>query len=199
MKPSTIIFIGPQGSGKGTQVEAIGVWLEETTPDTPLLNVQTGMPLRALAGQDGYTASIIKDRIEAGKLVPTVLMSALVMQEFVAGMQADSLVVMDGYPRDLTQAKVLDDVLAVYSRQDIIVLFLDVQDEEVTRRMLDRGRTDDTEAVIKERLATYHAMTEPLLEYYEERDGATVVRIDGAGMPEEVTATIKDELTKLLS
>ena len=199
MKPATILFIGPQGSGKGTQVDAISTWLQEVIPELPLLNIQTGKPFRALAQQGGYTAEVVKERIESGKLVPTILTASLVMSEFVSDMKEDALVMMDGFPRDLEQAGIFDEMLAVYDREEMIVVFLDTSDEVVTKRMLARGRNDDTEEIIKERLETYHKLTEPLLSFYENRAHTSVVRVAGELPPDRVTEAIKDELTVLLT
>ena len=194
MKPTTILFVGPQGSGKGTQVSAISDWLTTSYPELPVVDIQTGKPFRELANKGSYTATVVKNLIEHGKLVPTVLTSAMVMQEFISNMQENAVVLLDGYPRDLQQATVLEEMLTVYNRPDMLVVFLDTPDEVVKKRMLSRGRNDDTDVAIAERLRLYHEVTEPLIAYYQNRPATKVLRVDGSQALGTVTEAIKDAL-----
>lgn len=178
--PLTIIFIGPQGSGKGTQIDLLCERLKSQVDARPITHIQTGVPFRELAASGGYTAAVVKELVETGKLVPNVLTNALVMQEFVRQHEASAHVIFDGYPRDIEQAKTCDDIFTLYNRTDVYVIYLDTPEDVVTARMLERGRADDTEAVIAERLRQYKAATEPLIAYYEARPNTTVHRINGA-------------------
>lgn len=184
MQPLTVIFIGPQGSGKGTQVDMLISELGRADANHPITHIQTGKPFRELAEQGGYTAQVVKSLIESGALVPNVITSAFVVQEFVKNHEKGAHVIFDGYPRDIEQAKTCDEIFKLYNRGTVSVIYLDTAEDVVTERMLRRGRSDDNEAAIKERLRQYHAVTEPLIAYYESRPDTNVYRIDGgADMP----------------
>jgi adenylate kinase len=100
--------------------------------------------------------------------------------------------VLDGFPRTLNQAKELDRMLVKLGTKVSLVLSLDVDEEELVKRLLKRaqeqGRKDDTEEVIKNRLVQYHQHTKPLIEYYEEKKLLKNVR--GVGSIEDIFATL---------
>lgn len=193
--PLTIIFIGPQGSGKGTQIELLCERLKAQPNPLPITHIQTGVPFRALAETGSYTASVVKEILAAGKLVPNVLTSALVVQEIVRQHDAHAHLLFDGYPRDIEQAKTCEEIFTLYGRTNVHVIYLDTPEAVVTARMLERGRSDDTEVVIAERLRQYKAATEPLIAYYQQRPHTTVYRIDGAATVEAVQTAIANALT----
>ena len=99
-------------------------------------------------------------------------------------------IIFDGYPRDEEQAKVCNELLALYGRMSFDVIHLDTAESVVIERMLARGREDDTEAVISERLRQYRAVTEPLLDFYRAQSGVMVHSVDGAGTEAEVQMAI---------
>jgi len=195
MQALTVIFIGPQGSGKGTQVDMLVEQLVADNPSRPVTHIQTGKPFRELAAQGGYTAGLVKDLVENGKFVPNILTNSFVVQEFVKMHQADAHVLFDGYPRDIEQARFCEDILALYGRETVSVIYLDTPEDVVTERMLKRGRSDDTAETIKERLRQYKAVTEPLVAYYESRPNTSVYRINGATDMETVKYAILTALS----
>ncbi|MGR0221115.1 adenylate kinase [Agromyces sp. ZXT2-6] len=189
-RSARFLIVGPQGSGKGTQgvlvAEAFGV-PQVATGDIFRENVKGGTEL-------GKKVQAI---IEAGDLVPDELTSELVRDRLA---QADAAhgFVLDGYPRNRGQVAHLDDFLAERGESLDAVLELEVpREESITRlrqRALDQGRTDDTEEIIANRLAIYERETAPILDVYRERD--LVLRIDGVGTLDEVTARIFDALAE---
>ena len=165
---ATVTLLGPPGSGKGTQATRLrdGLGFEV---------LSTGDLLRTAreAGSDlGRSAGGYMDR---GELVPDDMIVATV--EDAIRRRADRPVVLDGFPRTVSQARALDRDLA--SRRLDAAILIDVPDDEVVRRILDRhqGRSDDTEATARERLRVYHRDTEPLVAYYDER--GLLRRVDG--------------------
>lgn len=191
METKTIIFIGPQGSGKGTQVAQLVQYLEEHDTEKNVLEVQTGKGFREISAGDSYTASRIKDILEHGGLVPDCLTQAIVVNQLIDGLRADSHIMMDGFPRNLEQAEFIDDLLAFYLREELSIVYLETPEEVVRERMLARGRSDDTEDSINERLRLYKEMTEPLLAYYQKRDNTSFITVDGAQEIDDVQIDIR--------
>lgn len=194
MQPKTIIFIGPQGSGKGTQIEHLKQKLSTVDAERFITHIQTGKPFRELAAAGGYTADIIKKLLADGQLVPNVLTNAFVVQEFVNQHVEGAHVIFDGYPRDTEQAHICLELFELYNRTAIDVVYLDTEESVVVERMLERGRDDDTEEIIAERLRQYREYTEPLLDFYGEQSNMTVHTINGGGTEEEVQAAIQAAL-----
>lgn len=189
MQPHTILFIGPQGSGKGTQVAAVATYLREQGT-VPVEQIETGTPFRELAQRGGFAATLVKDLIEHGRFVPPVITNALVMRELVDRLTPECHLLLDGYPRDIDQAHTLEEALQFFKRPHLTVFHLDTPDEVVIGRMRGRGRSDDTEEAIAERLRLYHSVTEPLVSYYQARPETTFIAIDGAESIAAVTRTI---------
>lgn len=190
MEAKTIIFIGPQGGGKGTQVDLLKETIAKVDPERFINHVQTGKPFRDLAAAGGYTAEVVKNLIDNGKFVPDVLTNAFVVNEFVNQHVEGAHILLDGYPRNEFQATQCNELFALYNRTKLDIVHLDTPKEVVVERMLARGRADDTEAAIEERLQQYHKVTEPLLDFYNRQDGVTVHVVDGGQTIAEVQKTL---------
>ena len=101
---------------------------------------------------------------------------------------------IDGFPRTVREARVLETALSFYKRDNIDVINLDTPEEVVRERMESRGRTDDTHESIEARLKWYREEVLPVLEYYKDREGAEVHNIDGTLSIDEVHDSIKSVL-----
>lgn len=189
MTPKTILLMGPQGSGKGTQADLLIRDLAANT-GLPVVDVQTGRLFRDLAAGDSYAGERVGEIINAGNLVPDTFTNAMWIADLRDRLTADVHLTFDGVPRTLGQAAVVDDMLAFFDRADVHVINLDVPEEVVVARMLDRGRADDTPEFIKVRLDLYKKDTMPVLQHYRDAAAVTVHDIDGAGTPDEVHAAI---------
>jgi adenylate kinase len=119
--------------------------------------------------------------MEAGGLVPDDLVIGLV-KERVARPDAQRGVLFDGFPRTLAQASALDEALG--SRGIDAVVYYVVDDEEIVKRALGRGRSDDTEPVVRKRLEVYRAQTEPLVAAYRAR--GLLCEVDATGSIDDV-------------
>lgn len=173
-----VLIVGPQGAGKGTQAtllaENLGV-PHVSTGDLFRLNIGHGTEL-------GLTAQGYMDK---GELVPDEVTSSMVADRLGDKDMADGWI-LDGFPRNLSQAKWLGELLEERKSALTNVLVVDAPDEVLMERMMARGRADDTAEAIGRRLSIYHAETVPLLEFY----GDLVVEVDGVGEITEVQRRI---------
>jgi adenylate kinase len=186
------LLLAPPGAGKGTQgqrlAEIYGV-PHLATGDLLRQHVADGTPLGAEA--KGY--------MERGELVPDRLVIELILARLTGGEPLRGFV-LDGFPRSLNQAR--DSYSYGRARNTVFhaVIFLAVDEDELVRRLLERGRrsgrADDNESTIRNRLRVYDENTRPLLDFY--RDRGILVEVDGTGSVEAVTARIRANLDHIL-
>ncbi|MBX9906858.1 nucleoside monophosphate kinase [Patescibacteria group bacterium] len=189
--PETVIFIGPQGSGKGTQIERLDAHLRSVDPARKIADIQSGRKFRAFAAdEEGYTADHIRETLNTGILQPLFLSVALWGTEMVHMVDPNSHVLIDGFPRAVPEAIVLETAFEFYKRENISVVFLDTPEEVVRQRMVARAREDDTADSIEERLSWYREKTLPVVEYYRDRPHTNLITIDGTKTVDEVSAEI---------
>jgi adenylate kinase len=188
MSPLYLIIVGRQGSGKGTQsallVERFG-----------LAHVSTGDMLRAAVSEGTEFGRLAKSVMDAGQLVSDDIMNGIVAERLAEDDIRAQGVLLDGFPRTLAQATALDDILGNLGEGVSAVINLDVAIAEVTKRMLDRGREDDSREAIGQRLSLYESETQPLLNFYGERDLVRV--IDGIGSETEVFERVEKVVSAL--
>ena len=169
-----LILLGPPGAGKGTQAARI-------CEAHGLVHLSTGDLLRAAVGAGTDLGKEAKSYMDAGNLVPDSLVLALV-RERLEQPDATGGFLLDGFPRNVTQAEALDADLGSNGVEQVVHMKLD--DEEIVTRLLARGRADDTEEVIRNRLEVYRAETAPLIAHYEAKGMLTT--IDALGTMDEV-------------
>jgi adenylate kinase len=194
-KPHTIIFIGPQGSGKGTQIERLSKALKSTYPSMRVVDIQTGRRFRALAAkQEGYTERSIHKTLDTGILQPLFLSVVLWGDAFHHHADPECHLLIDGFPRTVHEAHVLESALAFYKRDEVTIINLETDEEVVRARMVSRARADDTPESIEARLCWYREETLPVLAYYRKRAHTTVIDCDGTKSIDEVQKQITDGL-----
>ena len=175
MKPITVIFIGPQGSGKGTQIERLRQVMIEKDPARRVVDIQTGRRFRALAAKhETFAERKISETLDTGALQPDFLTHILWGQAMIDQLDPQSHLLIDGFPRTVMQAEVLDDALAFFERDEVRVMNLDTPEAIVRQRMYERARADDTAESIETRLRWYREDTMPVLDYYRVRPGTIV-------------------------
>ncbi len=191
MNPYTIIFIGPQGSGKGTQIEKLDAVVRNTDPAGRVVTIQTGRLFRGLAHkQISYTERHISETIDTGILQPHFLTVVLWGEVMADQLDPHSHLLIDGFPRTLSQAEMLEDAFQFYGRDKVTVINLTAPDEIVRARMQGRARPDDTPVAIAERLRLYHEETVPVLDFYRARASTTIVDIDATDTIEGIHKAI---------
>ena len=179
---STIVLLGPPGSGKGTQAEHLR--------EDGWLTLSTGDLLREARLQGTELGGTAAEYMDRGDLVPDDLISALISDELEG--RDDASIVLDGFPRTVAQADALGGALESHGRELTSVVLIDVPDAVVAERISGRGRADDAPETVRERLHVYHDETEPLIEYYEQR--ALLRRVDGKGDPGDVEQRLRGAL-----
>ncbi len=191
MQPKTIIFIGPQGSGKGTQIAQLKTALEEND-HRRVVDIQTGRRFRALAAsQETYAENKVADTMSSGQLQPDFLSSVLWGQAMINHLDPKSHLLIDGFPRTVGQIPDLEDAFVFFQRENIIIINIETPEDVVRQRMKARARKDDTEDSIEERLRWYREDTLPVMEYYRVAANVTVYDIDGTNTIEDVHLQIK--------
>ncbi|KTG09475.1 adenylate kinase [Haloprofundus marisrubri] len=203
MSDKKVLLLGAPGAGKGTQSKRLA---EEFS----LEHVTTGDALRANKDMETEYGTP-REYMDAGELVPDGLVNEIVEE----ALSNASGFVLDGYPRNLSQAEYLDDITDLDS-----VIYLDVSDDELVRRLTGRRldpetgdiyhtefdmpdddeiadrlvqRDDDTEDVVRERLRVYEENTAEVIQYY--RDSDELVEVDGEQTPDQVFEDVKSVVT----
>jgi adenylate kinase len=178
--PSRVVLLGPPGAGKGTQAQVLGRCLGVPA-------ISTGDLLREAVAAENELGRRVRASMGDGKLVADEVM-AEVVRERLGQPDARRGYLLDGFPRTLPQAEILEGMLRDAGDRLDAVLLLDVPEEVVVGRALLRKRGDDAEAVIRERLKEYREKTVPLIGYYRQR--GLLRAIDGDRPIEEVTAAM---------
>lgn len=178
---SRFIFLGAPGAGKGTQAKVMSGLCH-------IPHISTGDILRAAVSSATPLGVKAQSYMDRGELVPDLLVVDMI-RERLGEADVEPGWILDGFPRNVPQAEFLDTLLAEVGQPIDQAVYFDVPDGVLAVRMLERGRKDDTEDVIKTRLKIYHEQTSPLLDFYRSRD--QLVAIDGNQAMERVTAELK--------
>ena len=189
-----IILFGPPGSGKGTQSEKL-------IAKYGLKHLSTGDLLRSeIAAQTplGIEAKAIMDK---GHLVPDEVVIGMISSALEANPTVNGFL-FDGFPRTEAQSIALDNLLQLKNTEITAVLSLEVREEELVNRLLNRGltsgRSDDTnEEVIRARIVEYHNKTSVVADYYKQFN--KVKNIHGEGTVDEIFLALSNEIDNFLS
>lgn len=177
-----VILVGPPGAGKGTQAVALSERLG-------IPHISTGDLFRGHVNEQTPLGKEAGRYLDAGELVPDSVTNEMV-RERLAAEDAKAGFLLDGFPRNTAQADVLSGMLAEQGVTLDAVIQLQVSEDELVERLLSRGRSDDTEDVIRRRQQVYESETAPLLEYYADR----LITVSGIGSVDEVAARVMDSL-----
>nr|YP_009530814.1 adenylate kinase [Paulinella micropora]AXY63503.1 adenylate kinase [Paulinella micropora] len=177
-----ILFLGPPGAGKGTQAQNL-------VSKCGLLHLSTGDLLRAEVKAGTSLGQQIAALMVKGELVSDDLVLAIVKHN-LEGHTGGWL--LDGFPRTINQAKALDTLLAEIHQPIDIVIFLSLNDDLLIERLLNRGRADDHETIIRHRLEIYHSQTAPLIDFYKSKN--LLVAIEAKGTVDDIAMNISKVL-----
>jgi len=186
-----LILFGPPGSGKGTQSEKL-------IAQYGLKHLSTGDLLRSEIANQTPLGLEAKKLMDTGQLVPDEVVIGMISSSLDANPQAKGFL-FDGFPRTKAQSQALDSLLQQRGEEINVVLALEVTEEELVKRLLNRGltsgRSDDTnEEVIRARIGEYNKKTSAVADYYRNFD--KVVSIKGVGSVEEIFGALSEEIDK---
>lgn len=186
-----LILFGPPGSGKGTQSEKLVEKYE-------LIHLSTGNLLREEISNRTPLGLEAKSFMDKGQLVPDEVVIGMIDSCLEHHKNASGFL-FDGFPRTAAQAEALDKLLSLKKTEIALVLALEVSEEELVRRLMNRGKTsgrsDDTnEAVIHQRFSVYRNETAPIAEYYKKLKKFQPIK--GEGSVEEIFDSICQAIDK---
>jgi len=177
-----LLFLGAPGAGKGTQAELL-------SKSNSYLHLSTGELLRKEIEMNTSLGIQVKDIMNRGELVSDELVLKIVRQNLVKDNKGW---ILDGFPRNLSQADSLNDVLTEINQPLEVVFYLDIPEEVLIKRLLLRGRKDDTEDTIRTRVAIYKKTTEPLIQHF--KDLSLLEYIDADRDLKTVSSDIKQKM-----
>lgn len=187
-----VLLLAPPGAGKGTQAQRISEHF--TIP-----HISTGDLFRQHVAEGTDLGRSVRDFLDRGDLVPDDVVLAIIREAVEAAINSSGGYLLDGFPRNLHQAREGAHIARQLDAPADAVLHLEVGEDELLRRLLARGaadgRSDDNEATIRHRLDVYQTQTRPLLDYYRGR--GLLIDIDGEQRVDAVTKASIDALEKV--
>ena len=186
-----IVLFGPPGAGKGTQAEKL-------CKNYQLIHLSTGDILRSEKAAGTQLGNEAKKYADRGELVPDMVVINIIASQLDKNSGANGFI-FDGFPRTVTQAEALDMMLAERKSSITMTLALEVDNDELTKRIISRGKLsgradDQDEEIVKTRINEYNLKTAPLKEYYSKQ--GKFYPIDGIGEIEEITDLLKQTIDR---
>jgi len=191
-KMTNIVLFGPPGAGKGTQAEVLKVKYQ-------LVHISTGDVFRYNIKNQTELGTLAKSYMDKGHLVPDGVTIKMLNAEVEKNPEANGFV-FDGFPRTAAQAEALAILMEEKSSQINAMVALEVDDEVLVGRLLERGKTsgradDADESIIRERVAEYYRKTDILKDFYKGQD--RYFGVNGVGTIQEITARLSEVFDRL--
>lgn len=187
----SFIFIGPSGSGKGTQAKKLLSYLKEQGEAQEPCYIEAGKEFRTFIEEDGFVQNISKEVYGMGKRQPDFLAVYMWANILIRRFNGQESTVFDGTPRSLTEAKVLDTALRFLRMEKVYVITLSLSREVARERLTARGRHDDDPYGIEKRLDWFEEDVIPAIEYYKKHPSHTFIEVNGEEERDVVWGKIK--------
>jgi len=179
MNQKSFIFIGRSGCGKGTQSSLLTEYIKKIDPNRGILNIQVGDEFRKFILGSSDTQKISKEIYEAGGLQPEFLAIYMWAHVLVEKFTKNEHIIMDGMPRKVHEAGVLDSIFGFYGLERPAVIHLDISKDVSVARLLARNRSDDNTEDIATRQSWYETDVVPAIDYYRNDKKYQFLHIDG--------------------
>lgn len=187
----TFVFLGRSGAGKGEQSKFLQRFLKKQK--IRFIYISTGELGRRLADERTIVSELVKSILKKGDFFPSWLAIHIWLSELEKKLvDNDSVIIFEGTPRKVVEAEMVDELMKRLRRPPSVPIFLDIDEREATRRLLARGRADDTPKVIKKRLTNFRKDVLPIVKHY----GRRVIKISGMGTEREVWERIHQRMMK---
>jgi adenylate kinase family enzyme len=177
--------MGRSGCGKGTQAKLLMDYLQ-TASNRKITYVETGERFRSFIKEQGHSSELSREIAETGGLQPEFLAVWNWASLFVESVSGDEHLILDGMPRRIREAHVLDSAMGFYKRMMPLVIHIQTSKEWSKNRMMERKRADDTEEDIERRLGWFDTEVTPIFEFYERDRNYNYIVINGEQSVEEV-------------
>jgi adenylate kinase len=194
MQPFTVIFLGPQGCGKGTQLKLLADFLSKKDPARTVLTPAMGSLLRSLAQQESHAALLLRRIMEKGELVEYAVSVPLFGSYLLEHLQDNQHLLIDGFPRSVEQVTFLDSAIRFYSRHEPVIIRIEISDEESLKRLSQRKRADDTPEAIRSRLAWTRKAEAEIETWFRGKPAYRFVEIDGSDTIEQTHQKVLQSL-----
>lgn len=190
MTPQTFIFFGPSGCGKGTQAKLLIEYLEKIDSSKKIFYLEIGNKLRKFVTNDSFTAKLTKEVMDSGGLMPEFMPIWVWSQFMIDSVSGNEHIIFDGICRRVAEAPILDSAIKFYKRESPIIVSIELGREEARKRLLGRGRGDDNEQDIRNRLDWYDRNVLLAINYFKNNPYYKFLSINGEQSIEEVHAEI---------
>lgn len=187
MNKDAFIFLGRSGSGKGTQSKLLIEYLAKTRPEQKLLYSETGAGFREFIKTDSYSSTLAGAIMARGGRQPDFLAVHIWSHALIRGLRGgERILVIDGTPRSLNEAHILETVFPFYGFSPSVV-YLSLSREIATERLLARAREDDKkQKIIEERMNWFDRDVLPAVDYYRSNRAVRLLEVDAGGSAESV-------------
>ena len=182
--PVTVLFFGPQGAGKGTQVKMLIEYLKKKS-EKNIIQIDMGQLLRDMVAGGTYSGKLTDDVISIGGRMLDFMPIYVATHNLVQNLTGVEHIIADGLARGREQTSCWDQAMTFYKRDNFCIINLELTEEDSIKRLLARGRNDDTASGIKKRLAWHKTDVEPQLTFLASRN-RPIHNIDGGRSQDEV-------------